>query len=173
MLTECAAAVLTLAAICSPAEPELLAPEAMPWEVREIAAEEWEPEQSDVDALARMLYGEARGVDSDMEKAACVWCVLNRVDDSRFPDTVTGVLTQPNQFYGYSSGFPVWEELAELAEDVLIRWHKEQEGQEDAGRVLPVEYLYFTGDGVRNTFRTSSGTVWDWSLENPYESEGG
>ena len=39
------------------------------------------PDAAEVEALAKMLYGEARGVVSDTEKAACVWCVLNRVDD--------------------------------------------------------------------------------------------
>lgn len=39
------------------------------------------PDAAEVEALAKMLYGEARGVTSDTEKAACVWCVLNRVDD--------------------------------------------------------------------------------------------
>lgn len=50
--------------------------------------QEYIPDAAEVEALAKMLYGEARGIASDMEKAACVWCVLNRVDDPRFPDTV-------------------------------------------------------------------------------------
>lgn len=39
------------------------------------------------------------------------------------------------------------------------------------GRVLPKEYLYFSGDGIRNTFRTQykGGTRWNWSLPSPYE----
>ena len=53
------------------------------------------PDAAEVEALAKMLYGEARGIASDMEKAACVWCVLNRVDDPRFPDTVLEVLEAP------------------------------------------------------------------------------
>ena len=54
--------------------------------------QEYIPDAAEVEALAKMLYGEARGIASDMEKAACVWCVLNRVDDPRFPDTVLEVL---------------------------------------------------------------------------------
>ena len=42
---------------------------------------EYIPDAAEVEALTKMLYGEARGVASDIEKAACVWCVLNRVDD--------------------------------------------------------------------------------------------
>ena len=39
------------------------------------------------------------------------------------------------------------------------------------GRVLPREYLFFTGDGKHNHFRTEwdGGQVWDWSLQSPYE----
>ena len=57
--------------------------------------------EADVTALAQMLYGEARGCTVDNQRK-CVWCVLNRVDDVRFPDTIIGVVSQSGQFYGYS-----------------------------------------------------------------------
>lgn len=60
------------------------------------------PDEAEVEMLARVLWGEARGVPSDMEKAAVVWCVLNRVDAARWPDTVAGVVTEPLQFAGLS-----------------------------------------------------------------------
>lgn len=90
--------------------------------------QEYIPDAAEVEALAKMLYGEARGIASDMEKAACVWCVLNRVDDPRFPDTVLEVLEAPYQFAGYSADYPVLPELATLAADVLIRYHAERDG---------------------------------------------
>lgn len=37
--------------------------------------EPWSEEE--VTVLAKMVWGEARGVPSDTEKAACVWCALN------------------------------------------------------------------------------------------------
>ena len=113
----------------------------------------------------------ARGIASDMEKAACVWCVLNRVDDPRFPDTVLEVLEAPYQFAGYSADYPVLPELATLAADVLIRYQAERDGETNVGRVLPAEYLYFTGDGRNNHFTIGWKDVetWDWSLQNPYE----
>ena len=58
------------------------------------------PDEAEVEMLARLIWGEARGVPSDMHKAAVVWCVLNRVDDPRFPDTVLEVLEAPYQFAG-------------------------------------------------------------------------
>ena len=121
--------------------------------VVEVAEPEYEMyfTEADVIALAQMLYGEARGctVDNQMK---CVWCVLNRVDDSRFPDTIQGVLSQPSQFHGYSPDFPVWDELKDVALDVLTRWSLEKQGVA-VERQLPAEYVFFTGDGIQNNFR--------------------
>ena len=121
--------------------------------VVEVAEPEYEMyfTEADVTALAQMLYGEARGctVDNQMK---CVWCVLNRVDDARFPDTIQGVLSQPSQFHGYSPDFPVWDELKEVARDVLTRWSLEKQGV-TVERELPPEYIFFTGDGIQNNFR--------------------
>lgn len=130
------------------------------------------PDEAEVEMLARVLWGEARGVPSDMEKAAVVWCVLNRVDAARWPDTVAGVVTEPSQFAGYSPDYPATEELKTIAADVLTRWERERREGGDVGRVLPAEYYFFTGDGERNYFRTefTGGTVWDWTLQNPYSS---
>ena len=107
--------------------------------------------EDDVIAVAKMLWGEARGCVLDNQQKA-VWCVLNRVDDPRFPDTIQGVLSQPSQFHGYSPDFPVWDELKEVARDVLTRWSMEKQGV-TVERELPPEYVFFTGDGVQNWFR--------------------
>ena len=107
--------------------------------------------EDDVVAMAKMLWGEARGCALDNQQKA-VWCVLNRVDDSRFPDTIQGVLSQPSQFHGYSPDFPVWDELKEVALDVLTRWSLEKQGV-TVERELQPEYVFFTGDGVQNHFR--------------------
>ena len=107
--------------------------------------------QDDVIAIAKMLYGESRGCSIDNQQKA-VWCVLNRVDADGFPDTIIGVLSQPNQFHGYSTAFPVWDELTAVAEDVLTRWSLEKQGVA-VNRELPKSYLYFTGTGRENIFR--------------------
>ena len=121
--------------------------------VVEVAEPEYEMyfTEADVIALAQMLYGEARGctVDNQMK---CVWCVLNRVDDTRFPDTIIGVLSQPSQFHGYSPNFPVWDELYAVALDVLTRWSMEKQGV-TVERELPNTYLWFTGYNGSNHFR--------------------
>lgn len=116
--------------------------------------------------MAKLLWGECRGVESKMEQAAVAWCVLNRVDDPRFPGTIQEVITQPYQFTGYQKSNPVDPELLELAQDVIERWQNE-----DEGRVLPEEYVYFVAGGGHNRFSKVwpvGREVWDWSLEDPY-----
>lgn len=152
----------------SPTPPETFIQDA---EAHELPVEIYEPDILEVEALARMLYGEARGVESTMEQAACVWCVLNRVDNPRFPDSMLEVLEVPKQFVGYKKTHPILPELAELAADVLTRHHAEQAGEGEVGRVLPPEYVFFTGDGKRNHFQSEwkGADFYDWSLVNPYE----
>ena len=107
--------------------------------------------EDDVVAMAKMLWGEARGCTRD-NQIKCAWVVLNRVDDERFPDTILGVVAQPSQFHGYSPNFPVTDELYAVALDVLTRWSLEKQGV-IVERELPNTYLWFTGDGVQNHFR--------------------
>lgn len=128
---------------------------------------------AEVDALARLVYGEAR--DCDVEgQAAVAWCVLNRVDDERFPDTVIDVITQYSQFFGYREDNPVLPELVEVVEDVLMRYNVEKSGvAENPGRVLPKEYVFFSGDGNQNFFTVAYAArdAWDWSLRSPYRED--
>ena len=144
-------------------EPEPVEPPERDWgglRVQQIVAAaepSAEPEyemyfsEDDVVAMAKMLWGEARGCTRD-NQAMAVWCVLNRVDDGRFPDTIQGVLSQPSQFHGYSPDFPVWDELKEVALDVLTRWSLEKQGV-TVERELPNTYLWFTGYNGSNHFR--------------------
>lgn len=111
----------------------------------------WEPAAEDVEAIARTLYGECRGVETVAEQEAVAWVILNRLD-AGYADTVLGVVSAPGQFAGYSKEHPLLPELVEVARRVLIMHHREQLG-ESIARVLPREYLWFSGDGVKNTFR--------------------
>lgn len=122
--------------------------------VVEVAEPEYEMyfTEADITALAQMLYGEARGCTVDNQRK-CVWCVLNRVDDARFPDTIIGVVSQSGQFYGYSPNFPVWDNLRAVALDVLTRWSMEKQGA-NVARELDKNAVFFTGDGTTNWFRS-------------------
>jgi hypothetical protein len=125
--------------------------------------------EEDVAMLAKLLYGECRGVDSETEQACVAWVVLNRVDDDEKP--INDIITSPYQF-AYNSSAPILEDLYILSEDVLMRWSMEKQGVADVGRVLPADYTYFAGDGEHNYFRNAyiGGTKWDYSMESPYES---
>lgn len=107
--------------------------------------------EDDVAEVAKMLWGEARGC-TRANQIKCAWVVCNRVDDARFPDTIQGVLSQPNQFHGYDPTYPVTDELYSVAFDVLTRWSYEKQGVL-VRRELPNTYLWFTGDGEQNHFR--------------------
>lgn len=122
--------------------------------VVEVAEPEYEMyfTEADVIALAQMLYGEARGC-TLLNQQQCVWCVLNRVDDARFPDSIIGVVSAPGQFYGYSPDFPVLDNLYTVALDVLTRWSMEKQGA-DVVRELDKNAVFFTGDGIQNWFRS-------------------
>lgn len=145
--------------------------------IEPVEAPEWPKLYSDEDAvaLAKTLYGEARGVGNngvvsgDCQKAAVVWCVLNRYD-AGYEDSIIGVCEAKGQFIGYSEDNPVWDDLLEIAYDVLDRWNAEKHGEIEVGRVLPNDYYWFGGDGKYNHFRNEfrGGERWDWSMGDPY-----
>ena len=147
-------AIATVYAVLTAAES---VPEGVPPEVNTEGLCVHEPvykmyyTHDDVVAVAKMLYGESRGCTVDNQQKA-VWCVLNRVDDERYPDSIIAVLSQSGQFHGYSPNHPVWDELTAVAEDVLTRWSLEKQGVA-VNRELPKSYLYFTGTGKENIFR--------------------
>lgn len=106
----------------------------------------WEPDPADVDLVSRTIWGETRGC-CEAEQRAQAWCILNRVDDPRFPGTVRAVVTEPNQFQGYSPSNPV-EPFRELAREILILWHAGE-------REIPEDMVFCSGDGRHQRFRTT------------------
>ena len=138
---------------------------------------QWPRLYSDEDAiaLAKLVWGEARGVpdlkihgqviSTRTQQAAVMWTVLNRFD-AGYEENILEVITAKGQFHGYSEEHPVDEELLELAYDVLDRWNAEKHG-ETVARELPSGYLWFHGDGVRNYFRDAykNGNKWDWGVD--------
>ena len=132
------------------------------------------PSSTDAELIAQILYHEC-GALPPLEQSAVVWTILNRVDSelSYFPDTIAEVCTQKiGKYYmfAYREDAPVREDLYELAMDVMTRWYREKAGEENVGRTLPVEYVYFWGNGKHNFFRIEyqGKDYWDWSLPNPY-----
>lgn len=128
---------------------------------------------TDAVMMARVMFLEARGIQSKTEIACVGWTILNRVDSGY--GSIFAVITAPNQF-AYSASASTTSDygydLIALATDVLDRWSREKAGQTDVGRVLPKGYLWYAGDGKHNYFRNQyqGGTRWDYSLPSPYES---
>lgn len=120
--------------------------------------------------VAKILYRECRGIPSITEQACVIWTMCNRVD-AGYGVSILQVATEPGQYAWYEDT-PVWQELYELAKDVLDRWSLEKLGFENVGRVLPEDYLWFRGDGKHNHFRNQykGGAIWDYSLASPYET---
>ena len=117
--------------------------------------EVWQPSEEDIAYISRTVWGEVRGCD-EVEQRAQVWCILNRVDDSRFPDTIAEVVTAPYQFQGYSPDNPI-EPFRDLAAEILTLWH-------DGKREIPADMCFCSGDGRHQTFRTT----WERTAETRY-----
>ena len=105
----------------------------------------WEPDPADVDFISRTIWGECRGC-CEAEQRAQAWCILNLVDDPRFPGTMAEVVSAAYQFQGYSLSNPA-EPFRELAREILILWHN---GEHE----IPADMVFCSGDGKHQTFRT-------------------
>ena len=133
----------------------------------------------DAIALAKMAWGEARGVpeleingnvvSAKCQQAAAMWTALNRYD-AGYAESIKAVVTAPKQYHGYSVENPVEDEFLDLAYDVLDRWNRERHGETDVGRVLESDYFWFHGDGTYNWFRNEykSSSYWNWELADTY-----
>lgn len=105
--------------------------------------------EQDAIALAKMLWGEARGCAYDDKRNCCI-TACNRAMDARFPDTVYDCVVQPYQYLGYAESNPVVEELYAIAVSVL----QDMELHKNGETVEWYSYNAFYGDGVQNHFYT-------------------
>lgn len=93
----------------------------------EVEVIEEEPEYSltdeEIELIALITMAEAEG-ESEEGKRLVIDTILNRVDHSRFPDTVEGVIYQKNQFScvwdGRADRCYVQDEIVELVKEELI-----------------------------------------------------
>jgi len=128
--------------------------------------------ETELTMLAQMAYGEDTLIDVRPEAvAATMETVYNRVDSENpyYPDTVAGVITQPNAYQGYNKNVPVDYRYYLLAQDVTLRHQLKLLGVGDCGYTIPENCVSFSsrGDNVNHFF--VNGEEWDWSLPNPYE----
>lgn len=104
----------------------------------------WRPTHEEIKLLSQTMYGEA-WICGEIEREAVAWCILHRVDDPRFPNTIKSVITAPNQFQGWSASVP-YEPCWNEAYNILMRWHNGERGN------IPKSYCWFHGDGRHNYF---------------------
>ena len=70
--------------------------------------------QDEAVMLAKLIYKEARGVNSTAHKAAVVWCVLNRFDTGEYGENIKAVITSKHQF-AWDPNTKVEDEFLELS----------------------------------------------------------
>lgn len=99
---------------------------------------------------ALLAWGEYSGTDY-AQRTAPIWCACNRAD--AWGLTLEEVM-HSDAFHGLLTDREVPEEWHDLARETLARWELEHMGYIDVGRTLPSEYLYFSGNGVVNVYRT-------------------
>ncbi len=127
--------VKTERAVRAEYEEKLLALKAEQKNEHESVAAEELPEANDEKAeqvikaekLAKVLYGIRDNNESDLITAC--WCVFNRVDiksgEYAYLKTLEDVISQPEQWMGYSEENPVLENLYQIAYSQLEIWLNE------------------------------------------------
>lgn len=122
--------------------------------------------------MAGVMYAESRGL-SAYEMSMICWCILNRYDTQRYGKTLHSVIWAKSQFaHSTRTVSDNGTDLIWLANDVLSRWYRENQGETEVGRTLPQGYCFYYGDGYHNNFRMkNSGKGYhNFGLWNPYEN---
>lgn len=107
--------------------------------------------EDDIYILAQAMDGECYDHEyQDMINVGMTIC--NRVDNSRFPDTIAGVIKQPYQIHGYSPYNTPSENCLKAAAEVLDNWNAIKNGE---SRPWNYTYLFWcAGGGTTNVFRS-------------------
>ena len=97
------------------------------------------------------------GNDERYDQISLVLCVvMNRVRNDHFPNTVTEVVYQPNQFAPMKQWKDCSPEVSEIALQRVREWCNAYDCWDSEIQSIPEDHLYFTGDGLEN----HSSTTW-------------
>ena len=96
--------------------------------------------------IAKVLYGMKDNSAQDLRTA--VWCILARVDNPWYPDSVEEVCRQKDQWMGFSDTNPVLTDLKDLAMGELDEWY-------DGERPVGPEFVYLYWTPQKITLRDS------------------
>ena len=115
--------------------------------------------REDAKEIARVLYGVRTNNTADLR--TLVWCVLNRVDNKAYPNTIAEVVAQAHQWMGYSESNPVLDDLFNIAYGEIEIWY-------GGIRPCPPDYVFMNWTPseitLRDTFEFSSKTH-SWRVE--------
>lgn len=113
------------------------------------------PRLAEAEEIAKVLYGTAR-YNTEDDQRLVVWCIINRMEATGYPDTIEGVCQQDSQWMGYSQDNPVLENLLNIADEELTRYY--------SGNPRPVgpEYIFLSWTEneivLRDKFEETAGT---------------
>ncbi len=109
------------------------------------------------DALARLLYGYRQNSRRDL-RTLC-WCVLCRVDNPNYPDSVRAVVEQDKQWMFYNGSNPVRADFEKIAQEVLEMW---RDGHYPEGLSSDFVFAEWSPDSVqlRDRWEKNSRTVY-------------
>ena len=111
--------------------------------------------EKEAEYISKVVYGTAKNHSLNDQKAV-VWCILNRVESSGYPDTVQGVCEQPKQWMGYSEDNPVMESIYNMVLEILKAWHN------NGHRPMGKEFVFLSWSSkeiiLRDTFEENKGT---------------
>lgn len=110
--------------------------------------------KSEAEYIAKVLYGTAQN-NTERDQRTVVWCILNRVDNTAYPNTVKEVCEQSSQWMGYSNKNPVLVSLYDVAMKELETWHNNY-------RPVSIDYVYMSWSSreitLRDTYGKTAGT---------------
>lgn len=110
--------------------------------------------QKEAEYIAKVLYGTAKN-NSERDQRTVVWCILNRVDNSAYPNTIQEVCEQASQWMGYSTDNPILNELYQIALTELQTWHNNY-------RPVSSDYIYMSWSSqnivLRDTYEKKDNT---------------
>lgn len=116
--------------------------------------------QEEAEMIARVLYG-VKSNSTDDFRTLC-WCIFNRVQNPLYPNTVSEVINQPEQWMLYDRSNPVLESLYTVAREELDKWY------DGAHRPCSDEFVFMSWEpseiSLRDEFNTTSHTRY-WRIK--------
>lgn len=103
--------------------------------------------KEEAEYIAKVLYGTAAN-NSSKGKELVTWCILNRVENDLYPDTIQEVCQQKDQWMGYSDSNPIMRDLYDIAYKIVSDWHN------GSYRTVSPDYIYLSWSPKSIVLRT-------------------